>query len=61
LYYGSEIGMSGDKDKGDAYSPRFPWWLANDKNNAFIKEGQGQNKYFDFTSYSMEKKRSSSF
>jgi glycosidase len=35
LYYGSEIGMSGDKDKGDAdIRQDFPGWLG-DENNAF--------------------------
>jgi glycosidase len=28
-YYGSEIGMSGDKDSSDTYSPRFSRWLGN--------------------------------
>jgi glycosidase len=53
LYYGSEIGMSGDKEKGDAdIRQDFPGGWGTDENNAFIKEGrtQGQNKYFDFTS-----------
>jgi glycosidase len=53
LYYGSEIGMSGDKDKGDAdIRQDFPGGWGSDENNAFIKEGrtQGQNEYFDFTS-----------
>jgi glycosidase len=53
LYYGSEIGMSGDKDKGDAdIRQDFPGGWETDESNAFIKEGrtQGQNKYFDFTS-----------
>jgi glycosidase len=53
LYYGSEIGMSGDKDKGDAdIRQDFPGGWEADENNAFIKEGrtQGQNEYFDFTS-----------
>lgn len=53
LYYGSEIGMSGDKDKGDAdIRQDFPGGWLGDQNNAFIKEGRTelQNKYFDFTS-----------
>jgi glycosidase len=53
LYYGSEIGMSGDKDKGDAdIRQDFPGGWLGDQNNAFIKEGRTelQNEYFDFTS-----------
>ena len=53
LYYGSEIGMTGDKEKGDADIRRdFPGGWQNDTNNAFIKEGRTaeQQKYFDFTS-----------
>jgi glycosidase len=53
LYYGSEIGMSGDKDKGDANIRQdFPGGWLGDQNNAFIKEGRTelQNEYFDFTS-----------
>jgi glycosidase len=53
LYYGSEIGMSGDKNKGDAdIRQDFPGGWKGDKNNAFIKSGRTpeQEKYFDFTS-----------
>lgn len=53
LYYGSEIGMSGDKDKGDAdIRQDFPGGWLGDQNNAFIKEDRTelQNEYFDFTS-----------
>jgi glycosidase len=53
LYYGSEIGMSGDKEKGDAdIRQDFPGGWGTDENNAFTKEGRtpGQNQYFDFTS-----------
>ena len=53
LYYGSEIGMAGNKDNGDAdIRQDFPGGWEGDTNNAFIKEGrtQGQNEYFDFTS-----------
>lgn len=53
LYYGSEIGMSGDKDKGDAdIRQDFPGGWKGDTNNAFTKEGrtETQTKYFDFTS-----------
>jgi glycosidase len=54
LYYGSEIGMDGDKDKkGDADIRKdFPGGWAGDTNNAFLKSGRTveQNNYFDFTS-----------
>jgi glycosidase len=53
LYYGSEIGMAGDKNKGDAdIRQDFPGGWEGDQNNAFVKEGRtaGQNEYFDFTS-----------
>ena len=53
LYYGSEIGMSGDKNKGDAdIRQDFPGGWKGDKKNAFVKEGRTptQNEYFDFTS-----------
>jgi glycosidase len=53
LYYGSEIGMTGDKSKGDAdIRQDFPGGWEGDQNNAFIKEGRtrGQSEYFDFTS-----------
>lgn len=53
LYYGSEIGMAGDKDKGDAdIRQDFPGGWESDTNNAFTKEGRNetQNEYFDFTS-----------
>jgi glycosidase len=53
LYYGSEIGMTGNKDKGDAdIRQDFPGGWEGDKNNAFIKEGRTaeQNDYFDYTS-----------
>ncbi|MFV5691075.1 glycoside hydrolase family 13 protein [Flavobacterium sp. LT1R49] len=53
LYYGSEIGMTGDKGKGDAdIRQDFPGGWEGDENNAFIKEGRtpGQNDYFDYTS-----------
>lgn len=52
LYYGSEIGMGGDKSKGDAdIRQDFPGGWPGDKNNAFTKEGRTaeQSKYFDFT------------
>jgi glycosidase len=53
LYYGSEIGMAGNKDNGDAdIRQDFPGGWEGDTNNAFTKEGrtQMQNEYFDFTS-----------
>lgn len=54
LYYGSEIGMAGDKDFGgdEAIRQDFPGGWEGDQNNAFTKEGRTdlQNEYFDFTS-----------
>ena len=53
IYYGSEIGMAGNKDKGDAdIRQDFPGGWEGDTNNAFTKEGrtQVQNDYFDYTS-----------
>jgi glycosidase len=51
LYYGSEIGMSGDKDKGDAdIRQDFPGGWLGDENNALKKAVLCQNQYFDFTS-----------
>ena len=53
LYYGSEIGMAGDKGKGDADIRRdFPGGWNGDANNAFIQSGRTaeQQQYFDFTS-----------
>lgn len=53
LYYGSEIGMSGDKGKGDADIRRdFPGGWNGDSNNAFTKQGRTaeQQKFFDFSS-----------
>jgi glycosidase len=52
LYYGSEIGMAGDKGKGDAdIRQDFPGGWASDKNNAFKTSGRTaeQANYFDFT------------
>lgn len=52
-YYGSEIGMAGDKGKGDAdIRQDFPGGWNGDKNNAFTKSGrtEEQNKFFNFTS-----------
>lgn len=53
LYYGSEIGMAGDKGKGDAdIRQDFPGGWKGDAQNAFSKSGRTavQNQYFDFTS-----------
>ena len=53
IYYGSEIGMQGNKEKGgDADIRRdFPGGWANDSNNAFIESGRSEHQmqYFDFT------------
>jgi len=53
IYYGSEIGMTGNKDKGDGDIRRdFPGGWAGDSINAFIPQGRTafQNSYYDFTS-----------
>lgn len=53
IYYGSEIGMAGDKGKGDADIRRdFPGGWAGDANNAFAKSGRTaeQEKFYDFSS-----------
>ncbi len=53
LYYGSEIGMKGDKSKGDADIRRdFPGGWNGDVNNAFTKQGRTaeQQKFFEFSS-----------
>lgn len=53
IYYGSEIGMAGDKGKGDADIRRdFPGGWTDDNNNAFTKAGRTaeQQKFFDFSS-----------
>ncbi|OYQ32222.1 alpha-amlyase [Flavobacterium cyanobacteriorum] len=53
LYYGSEIGMAGDKGKGDGDIRRdMPGGWAGDANNAFTASGRTaqQKQYFDFTS-----------
>jgi len=54
IYYGSEIGMAGNKDKeGDAAIRQdFPGGWEGDKNNAFVKEGRTseQQQFFDFSS-----------
>lgn len=52
IYYGSEIGMQGDKSQGDGDIRRdFPGGWQEDANNAFTKEGRTatQNVYFHFT------------
>lgn len=52
VYYGSEIGMQGDKGKGDADIRRdFPGGWPQDQQDAFRAEGrtQEQSAYFDFS------------
>jgi len=52
IYYGSEIGMKGDKSKGDADIRRdFPGGWPGDTNNAFTEKGRTveQKAYFDFS------------
>lgn len=52
IYYGSEIGMAGNKDKGDAdIRQDFSGGWNGDKNNAFTASGRTevQKQYFDFT------------
>ncbi len=53
LYYGSEIGMAGDKSKGDPdIRHDFPGGWAGDANNAFTASGRNaeQQQFFEFTS-----------
>jgi neopullulanase len=52
LYYGSEIGMAGNKGQGDAAIRQdFPGGWKGDTNNAFSASGRTaeQAKYFDFS------------
>lgn len=53
IYYGSEIGMAGDKGKGGDAEIRqdFPGGWEGDKNNAFSNSGRtaSQKQYFDFS------------
>ncbi|NHN26707.1 glycoside hydrolase family 13 protein [Flavobacterium jejuense] len=52
IYYGSEIGMAGDKGKGDAdIRQDFPGGWKGDTNNAFSSAGRTavQKQYFDFS------------
>ncbi|CAM3591924.1 glycoside hydrolase family 13 protein [Flavobacterium gelidilacus] len=53
IYYGSEIGMAGDKGNGGDSEIRkdFPGGWKTDKNNAFINSGRttAQKQYFDFS------------
>lgn len=52
IYYGSEIGMKGDKGKGDADIRRdFPGGWPGDATNAFTNQGRiaEQKAYFDFS------------
>ena len=53
IYYGSEIGMRGNIDKGDGFVRQdFPGGWANDSINAFSAKGRTsvQNEYFNFMS-----------
>ncbi|WP_224485186.1 glycoside hydrolase family 13 protein [Robertkochia aurantiaca] len=53
IYYGSEIGMQGDKQKGDGDIRRdFPGGWSGDKVSAFKAEGRTkqQKQYYDFSS-----------
>jgi neopullulanase len=53
IYYGSEIGMGGDKAKGDAdIRQDFPGGWANDTNNAFTNKvrTEEQNAFYNVTS-----------
>ncbi len=53
IYYGSEIGMTGDKKVGDGDIRRdFPGGWKDDANNAFTKDGrtEKQQELFGFTS-----------
>ena len=53
IYYGDEIGMRGDKGKGDgAIRQDFPGGWEGDQQSAFNAEGRTENqmKYFDLTS-----------
>lgn len=62
LYYGSEIGMLGNKDaKGDGDIRRdFPGGWAGDTNNAFTQVGRdaNQQKWFEFTKKLMNWRKS---
>jgi len=52
IYYGTEIGMTGDKNKGDGDIRRdFPGGWAGDSINAFSPQARTsfQNSYYDFT------------
>lgn len=52
IYYGSEIGMAGDKGKGDAHIRQdFPGGWAGDTNNAFTQAGrtEAQEQYHALT------------
>jgi len=53
IYYGSELGMAGNKDKGDAdIRQDFPGGWQSDAKNAFTQSGRTkeQQQYHDFTS-----------
>lgn len=62
LYYGSEIGMRGQKSKGDADIRRdFPGGWMEDPQNAFLKSerNEQQSQWFDFTQKLLHWRRSS--
>ncbi len=62
LYYGTEIGMAGDKGKGDgAIRQDFPGGWKEDKNNAFSASSRTdlQKEYFDFTKKVMNWRKTS--
>jgi glycosidase len=63
IYYGGEIGMAGNKDKGDAdIRQDFPGGWNGDKNNAFTANGRTevQKQYFDFSSKLLNWRKSKS-
>ncbi len=50
LYYGSEIGMRGQKSKGDGDIRRdFPGGWSGDAQNAFVSRTSEQKEFYDFT------------
>jgi neopullulanase len=63
IYYGTEIGMTGNKDKGDGDIRRdFPGGWAGDSINAFIQSGRTemQAEYYNFTSKLMNWRKNKS-
>jgi glycosidase len=62
LYYGTEIGMAGDKGKGDGEIRQdFPGGWKEDKNNAFSSSSRtaAQKEYFEFTKKIMSWRKTS--